>query len=303
MHPRETFLDLALELADITLHENPDAQIELGAWGTPVHIWNGTPIRARQALDALLQRLPSFPADMLVAINLGFSPDGDAGMGGDARGYAREIARTHDITSWDYSLSEGELVTYPHWRLPRMAARRREERNAAPYCGGMNYTMSPKLNLMSMYAAGQFFLNPSADPDRVSRDFCMQVFGPAHAQLGELFEAFEVVEGWGHYPRQQWSNVELARAFDEMIDRLEAADVTCCALPLFPDPETYRQDLLWFARRFRTLVGTQPDRAQVRQEFWSYALGIYDSIPIPVDERAHHAADRFAAIRANEAVA
>lgn len=147
----ETFLDLALGLTDITLRENPAARIELGTWGTPfsgwgsdlrsvpgwdgswsmltdstyvtpetpMHLWNGTPDRARLAMDALLQRLPAFPTDMMVAINLGFSPDGDAIMGGDARGYAREVARTHAITTWDYSLSEGELVTYPHWRLPR----------------------------------------------------------------------------------------------------------------------------------------------------------------------------------------
>lgn len=326
----ETFLDLALRLTEITLRENPGARIELGTWGTPfsgwgsdlrtvpgwdgswsmltnptyitpetpMHIWNGTPDRARLAMDALLQRLPVFPADMMVALNLGFSPDGDALMGGDARGYAREVAFTHAITTWDYSLSEGELVTYPHWRLPRMAARRREERSVAPYCGGMHYTMSPKLNVLSLYAGGQFFLNPDADPDQVSRDFCMQVFGAEHALLGELFEAFEVVEGWGYYPRRQWSNIELLRAFDEIIVHLEASDVTQCTLPLFPDPESYRQDVLWFARHFRTMVGIHPDRDKMRQEFWSYALEIYDTIPMSVDVRAHQAADRFAAIRA-----
>ena len=84
-------------------------------------------------------------------------------------GYAREIAQTHAVTSWDYALAEGELICYPHWRLPRMAARRREERAAAPYLGGMSYTMTPKLNLLSLYAAGCFFQNPDADPDQVSQ--------------------------------------------------------------------------------------------------------------------------------------
>lgn len=262
-----------------------------------MHIWNGTPERAREAMEALLRRLPAFPADMLVAINIGFSPDGDALMGGDARGYAREIARSHAITTWDYSLSEGELVTYPHWRLPRMAARRREERAAAPYCGGMNYTMSPKLNLLSLYAAGQFFLNPDADADQVSRDFFTHAFGAEHAILGELFEAFEVVEGWGYYPRRQWSNTELTRVFTEMIDRLEAVDPAHCELPLFPDPDSYRQDLLWFARQFLALAGAHPDRARIRRECWAHALHIYDAIPMSVDERACQAAERFAAIR------
>ncbi|HEY3376558.1 MAG TPA: hypothetical protein VGL77_03605, partial [Armatimonadota bacterium] len=266
---------------------------------TPCHIWNGDPARARAAMAALLRRLPAFPDDMMVAINLGFSPDGDATMGGDARAFAREIAKQRPITTWDYSLSEGELVTYPHWRLPRMSARRREERSAAPYIGGMNYTMSPKLNLLTLYASGQFFLNADADPDAVSRDFCTQVFGAEHAILGELFEAFEVVTGWGHYPRRQWSNVELERVYTEIYARLEAADMSACTLPLFPDPEHYRKDLLWFTNLFIELAGPLADRARIRREFWQHALSVYNFIPMSVDARAHTAADRFAYIRAD----
>jgi hypothetical protein len=219
-------------------------------------------------------------------------------MGGDGRAWAREIARTHEITTWDYSLGEGELICYPHWRLPRMAARRREERSAAPYAGGMLYTMTPRLNLLSLYAGGRFFLDADADPDRVSREFCAQVFGEEHAALGELFEAFEVVEGWGHYPRRQWSNEELARVFGEIVERLESADMSGCALPLFPDPESYRQDLLWFARRFGEMCDPGTDRQRIRQEYWERALSIYDHIPMSADERAEASADRFAAIRA-----
>ena len=324
----ESFVDLALEMAEITLAEAPGTRIELGTWGTPFsgwgedlratpgwdgswekmvnpadetpetpcHIWNGQPPRARAAMEYLLKRLPEFPADMLVSINLGFSPDGDATMGGDARAWAREVGKTHAITTWDYSLGEGELICYPHWRLPRMSARRREERAAAPYAGGMNYTMSPKLNLLTLYAAGQMFLDPDADPDRVSREFCAAVFGAEHAALGELLEAFEVVEGWGHYPRRQWSNEELVRVFGEIVERLESADASACRLPLFPDAETYRQDLLWFARRFGEMCGPDADRARIRAEYWERALRIYDAIPMSVDERAESSADRFAAI-------
>jgi hypothetical protein len=157
--------------------------------------------------------------------------------------------------------------------------------------------MSPRLNLLTLYAAGQFFLDPSADPDRVSREFCAAVFGAEHAALGELFEAFEVVQGWGHYPRRQWSNEELERVFGEMLERLESADPSACALPLFPDPETYRQDLLWYARRFREMCGVSPDRPRIRREYWERALSIYDHIPMSADERAEASADRFAEVR------
>jgi len=326
----ETFVDLALELAEMAAQERPQARLELGTWGTPfsgwgsdlretpgwdgswemvidprfatpqapAHIWNGGPERARAAMEYLLRRLSEFPQEMMVAINLGFSPDGHATLGGDARPWAREVAKLRPITTWDYSLAEGELVCYPHWRLPRMAQRRREERAAAPYRGGMSYTMTPKLNLLSLYAAGRLFQEPDADPDLVSREFCRRVFGEEHELLGELWEAFEVVEGWGHYPRRQWSRQVLAGKYREMVERLEAADMSGCELPLFPDPEAYRQDLLWFARRFAEMAGPAPDRERIRREYWAKALAIYDAIPMSADPRAEEAARRFAAILA-----
>lgn len=327
----ETFVDLALDLCGVIQREIPLAVVEVGTWGTPFSgwggdmisppgwngdfkalagqplppgafapIWNGGPGRAREAMEYLLKRLDAFPESALVAINLGFSPDADATMGGDARPWAREIARKRAVTTWDYSLAEGELVPYPHWRLPRLAARRREERAAAPYIGGMSYTMTPKLNLLTLYASGQLFLDPAADPDALSARFCAQVFGPEHAALGSLLEAFEVVPGWGHYPRRKWSKPALRAAFGEIVDRLEAADVSRCALPLFPDAEAYRRDLLWFARAFSEMAGGQPDRARIRRDYWTRAFSIYDHIPMSVDERAAHAADRFANLLAGE---
>ncbi|NLG50264.1 MAG: hypothetical protein GX552_09170 [Chloroflexi bacterium] len=328
----ETFVDLALELAEIAKRNSPTSRIEVGTWGTPftgwgsdmwpvpgwdgsweqliderhrtpempVHIWNGKLARAHAAMDYFLRRLPAFPEDTMVAINLGFSPDGDATMGGDGRAFARAIAEIRPITTWDYSLSEGELVTYPHWRLPRMAARRREERSAAPYIGGMSYTMTPRLNLLTMYAAGQLFVNPDADPDALAREFAARVFGPEHAILGELFEAFEVVQGWGHYPRRQWSREALYEKYGEIIERLEAADMSNCTLPLCVEPEAYRQDLLWFARRFHEMAGPAPDRERIRREYWDKSLHIYDVIPMSADERAEMSATRFAQILAVE---
>lgn len=268
-------------------------------WSTPevpCYIWNGRSSRAKKAMEYFLKRLPQFPKDTMAGLNLGFSPDGDATMGGDARPYAREIAKIRRITTWDYSLAEGELVCYPHWRLPRIFARRREESSSAPYTGGMSYTMSPKLNLLSLYAAGQSFIRPHADPDMVSRDFCSKVFGEEHSLLGELFEAFEVVDGWGYYPRRRWSREVLAEKYGEIAERLEAADMSQCTLPLFPEPEIYRSDLLWFAGRFRELTGADPDREHIRKEYWSRALAIYDVIPMSADKRAELAAQTFSQI-------
>ena len=84
--------------------------------------------------------------------------------------------------------------------------------------------------------------------------------------------------------------------YTEMIERLEAADMSSCALPLFPNPETYRRDILWFARTFRELAGPNPDRERIRRDYWSKALSVYDSIPMSADERAEPAAKQFADI-------
>jgi hypothetical protein len=142
------------------------------------------------------------------------------------------------------------------------------------------------------------FSDPLTDPDLVSREFCRKVFGPEHERIGELFEAFEVAQGWGHYPRRQWDKSALRAAYGELVERLEAADVSGCQLPLFPDAETYRQDLLWFARKFLELAGPEPDRARIRKEYWQKALYIYDKVPRSVDERAEASANRFSSILA-----
>lgn len=322
-----TYLDLCLRLGDIVQQENPGATLEIGTWGTPFsgwgddmcrvkrwdgawrsllegtqqagvacHIWNGTPERARRAMDDFLTRLPEFPEDALVAINLGFSPDADATAGGDARDCVRQVARLRRITSWDYSVVEGELVVYPHWRLPRTFSRRREEQSVAPYYGAMSYTMSPCLSHLAMYAAAQAGLSPDRDPDDVSREFCSRVFGPEHEPLGELFEAFEVAPGWGHYPRRRWARSEARRAYLAIIDHLEAVDMGHCVLPLFPSPEQYRQDLLWFARMFVRLTDADCDREAIRRAYWQKTLSIYDHVPMSVDARAADAAKRFSEI-------
>jgi hypothetical protein len=322
----ETFVELALELCNVIKQTNPTARIEVGTWGTPftgwgadmrdtpgwqgdwkelidprhntpevpVHIWNGNQERAAAAMHYLLHRLPAFPADTIIAINLGFDSESFMTLGGDARPYAREIAKTHAITTWDYAVAEGELICYPHWRIPRIAQRRREERAAAPYLGGMSYTMTPKLNLLSLYAAAQLFINPDEDPDAISRRFCREVFGDE--EISDLLEAFEVVPGWGHHPRRIWSKPAAREAYGELIARLEAADVSGCKLPLFPDPDTYRQDLLWFARQFHELASPNPDREAVRYAYWQRAMAIYDVIPMSADERAEESARQFSQI-------
>ncbi|MBP5273665.1 MAG: hypothetical protein ILO36_01845 [Abditibacteriota bacterium] len=326
----EDFIRLALEISGVIKRNSPSSRVSVGTWGAPfsgwgsdyfpisddadnwekmekefiasgyeVPIWNGRMDRAKKAASYLVSQLDDFPEDTMIEINLGFSSDATYVHGGPAKKWAREIARKRDIVTWDYSLSEGELITYPHWRLPRMSQKIREWRSAAPYKGGMSYTMTPKLNLLSQYAAAKLMSDPDLDPDRISADFCASVFGEEHRELGELFEAFEVVDtGWGYYPRHRWSREALREAYGLIIEHLEAADVSGCSLPLFPSPEEYRQDLLWFARIFLELAADSPDRESIRKRYWEKSMKIYDHIPMSEDKRAERSAELFSQILA-----
>jgi hypothetical protein len=88
----------------------------------------------------------------------------------------------------------------------------------------------------------------------------------------------------------------LGATYAEMIDRLESASTAGCSLPLCVDPETYRQDLLWFARVFHEMAGSSPDRERIRRDYWKKSLTIYDHVPRAVDSRAEDAALRFSRI-------
>lgn len=139
-------------------------------------------------------------------------------------------------------------------------------------------------------------MHPGAGNRWGAREFFRRVFGPQHEILGKLSEAFEVVPGWGYYPRRKWSRPEAHRAYRKIIEHLEQATTAHGDLPLFPSPEEYRKDLLCFARMFARLSEESPDREAIRTEYWRRALAIYDSVPMSVDERAESAARGFSRI-------
>lgn len=310
-----TFLRLAAEIAWMIKDKAPRATVILGTWGTPFtgwggdlretknydgtfaslldpanhspevpcHIWNGTAERARRCGEDLLALLPLFPEDTAVSINLGFNPDAEPAEGFDARPLAAEIAKTHRVVSWDYAASEGELVCYPHFRLDKFARKRREELSAAPYYGAICYTMSPRLNQLTLYAAAQIMQRPTAEGDTLAAEFTEKVFGDG--RIGPLMRAFEIVPGWGYEPTP-YRRDELVEMLDELIGRLERAKGKRSALPIFPDEETYRLDLLWHAENFREMLRGEADRDEMRERYRRRALSIYEKAPLAVDERS-----------------
>ena len=117
--------------------------------------------------------------------------------GGDGRPYAKRAAQTRTVTTWDYGVTEGEGPVLPHCRIRNIFAHRREEVKLGFYSGGISFTMSPRLNVATLFASGEAWWNPDQDPEAVLRDYGRLIFGPQSADIGPLLEEFEVVPDWG----------------------------------------------------------------------------------------------------------
>ena len=315
----QTFIDCALRIAEVVKKNQPDAEIEIGTWGTPFWgwgtlqgppDWNGEfiqsiqhtawkfdPKRADEAMTYFLKRLPDFPGDTSVAINLGFNGDGNPDAEGglmDARPWAREIAKTHRIVTWDFSLTEGENAILPHYRFDRLYAQRRREREAAPYQGGICFTMTPILNQLSLYQSAQSFLNPDADHEALTRGFYSRLFGPEAEPLAALLPLFEIIPDWGNY-----NQVDLSRAAfhakmaagADLLRSLEGSERE--DVPFHPAPAVYRKDLLFFFELFRDLSAAAPDFDALTRTYWQRVYAIYDHLPRHVDPRPQAATERL----------
>ena len=310
----ETYIDGSAEVAELARRNIPSVEIELGTWGPPFFAWGiikgpdgwqgefvpqfqGTAWafdkpRADAAMTCLLKRLPAFPPGTSVAINLGFNADGNPAGEQDARPWAREIAKTNCIYTWDYSLTEGENAIYPHYRFERLLARRREERAAAPYSGGICYTMTPLLNQLSLYASAASFANPDGDHAAVAGEFFAKLFGEAGRPLAQLLPLMEVVPDWGHYAKLDLPRSAFHAKMKETAELLRALDGReTAAIPFQPSLADYRRELLFFAELFADLSAPAPDYDALRARYWQRVYAIYDHLPRHVDPRPHAATD------------
>ena len=145
----ETYIDKTLEIALLVKKNLPAAEIQIGTWGPPFWgwgviegpaNWQGEFIqsyqhtgwkfdkqRTEQSMKHFLKRLPDFPSPASVFINMGFNSNGDPGGDADACAWVKEIAKTHRVLTWDFSLTEGENAILPHYRFDRLFRRRKEE--------------------------------------------------------------------------------------------------------------------------------------------------------------------------------
>ena len=312
----ETYIDKGVEVAGIIKRNLPHAQVELNTWGPPIFGWGNIRMapdskgefiqadqgsawafsreRADRAMQHLLRRLPDFPSETAVSINMGFGPDGNPGGEQDARHWANEIAKTNPILTWDFSLTEGENAVYPHYRFERLFQRRRQEREAAPYQGGICFTMTPLLSQLSLFEAARSFQDPDADPREVAKEFFERIFGGPGRGLVDHYRLFEALTDWGCYETVKMPRPLYHRLMTELVGMLEELKPFVRDDAVFhPSPETYRQDLLFFARLFADLTALTPDYDSLKKAYWDRVYRIYDQLPKHVDPRPHHATDRL----------
>jgi hypothetical protein len=312
----ETFIDRSIDVAQIARRALPQAEVEFNTWGPPffgwgnlymppdskgefvpehqVTAWTFDKGRAERSMNHLLRRLDDFPTDTSVSINLGFNSDGDPRGDEDARPWAREIARKRPILTWDFSLTEGENAIYPHYRFDRLFARRQEELAAAPYSGGICFTMTPRLNQLSLYEAAQSFHHPDADHTELARTFYLHLFGLAGAAVAEYIPYFEVIPDWGYYGTMKVSRGELHGKMVELATLLRDLRGVVQENAVFhPAPELYRQELAFFAQLFAELTSAAPDYDALRERYWQRVYRIYDQLPAHVDPRPVMATNRL----------
>jgi len=97
---------------------------------------------------------------------------------------------------------------------------------------------------------------------------------------------FEVVQDWGNYHRIELSREEYHRRMKDLAEQLRVLKgQDRHDLALFPSPDQYREELLFFAELFAELSGTAPDYDALGQDYWNRVYSIYDHLPDHVDPR------------------
>ena len=304
-----TYIDLSCQVANLLTKKLPDAEITVNTWGPPifgwgiiegpkgwkgeflqdyqVSAWKHTPERTNECMSHLLKKLPDFPKGTCIAINLGFNPDSKPEGTADARAWAREIAKTNPIQTWDFSLTEGENCIAPHFRFKRLFQQRKREREAAPYRGGICYTMTPLLNILSLYEAAHSFINPDDDYMELAKDFYNKVFGENGSQIVEDLPLFEVIPDWGHYADLDISKQEFNQRMKLLASRLSSMDLRDFTpqIHIHPSPEYHRKELLFFADIMAAMSESSPDFDALSKQYKKHVYEIYEYLPSHVDPR------------------
>ncbi len=214
----ETYVDLGLEIGDIIKKNNPNTLLDFNVWffygwgpdfTTQDFNKNG---RVDRGYRYLISKLNQFPPTATFTLNINdftsYPHIRGANLGGgSAAEYMREIhAQGHEIQTWTYhNVSEGEGWIDHQYRVPQIIEQRDLEARF-PISGGIYYTMTPSLNILSQFACAEAFWDPRVSEKEVMERYTEGIFGTKENKLIDIFPSFAIAPrvGYTFAPGEAW---------------------------------------------------------------------------------------------------
>jgi hypothetical protein len=264
----ETYVDLSIELSHIIRKNNPKAIIDFCPW--QFFGWGPTwpsqfrkdTARIDRGYRYLLTKVDDFPPGTIFSPNLNDytsnPPVQGAGTGGNTIEYIDEIHKKgHLIHTWTYFVTEGEGWLNHHDRVAGILRQRAIEAKY-PISGGICYTMTPSLNLLSQFACAEAYWDPDVTAEQVLGRFTDGVFGTSAQTLIDIFPSFEIGPqvGYTFAKAPVWSP-DFTKIHSEMEhNRAVLTSLKFSRPPRFDlliSPQAYTSELLYFADLYANL--------------------------------------------------
>jgi hypothetical protein len=266
----ETYVDLALEVSDIVKKNNPRAVLDFNVWfffgwGPDFAFEDfNKDGRVDRGYKYLISKLKQFPPSTIFTLNINdFTSQphvrGASFGGGSAAEYMREIsAQGHAIQTWTYhNVAEGEGWIDHQYRIPQIIKQRDLEARF-PISGGIYYTMTPRLNILTQFACAEAFWDPQVSEQAVMERYTDGVLGTTESKLIEIFPNFAIAPrtGYTFAAADAWHpdyNRILAqmRQSASVLESLKPPEHA--RFPILISPEEYEGELVGMSRLYERL--------------------------------------------------
>jgi len=266
----ETYVDLALQVSEIIKENNPNAVLDFNVWfffgwGPDFTFEDfNKDGRVDRGYKYLISKLNQFPPAATVTVNINDFTSyphvrGASFGGGSTAEYMRQIhAQGHEIQTWTYhNVAEGEGWIDHQYSVPQ-CTKQRDLEARFPISGGIYYTMTPGLNILSQFACAEAFWNPKVSEKEVMGRYTEGIFGTSENKLIEILPTFGIAprtgytfaagEAW----RPNYSKLLAQMSHNESI--LASLKLPVYSrFPILLSPEKYRGELMEIARLYKRL--------------------------------------------------
>jgi hypothetical protein len=263
----ETYVDLGLEISDIIKRNNPSAVLDFNVWfffgwgpeftGEDFNK-NG---RVDRGYKYLISKLNQFPPTATFTLNINdftSSPHirGASFGGGSTAQYMREIhAHGHEIQTWTYhNIAEGEGWIDHQYGVPQILEQRDLEARF-PISGGILYTMTPSLNILSQFACAEAYWDPKVSEKEIMERYTEGIFGTKEKKLIDIFPTFAIAPRVGYtFARGEAWRPEYGKILAQM--KLNESVLESLRLPKHPryqillTPRQYTGELIGLAHLY-----------------------------------------------------